>query len=126
MASTPSIAPSADPALSADSQSRDIDMGHLARQTAGDRGLERDVLGLFRDQCDRMLAIILQPHEGLAGLNAAHTLKGAALGVGAYRVAEAAAVFEQAQPENRGQAIQRLEEAVRDARALIDRLLAAC
>ncbi|MGL5735311.1 MAG: Hpt domain-containing protein, partial [Beijerinckiaceae bacterium] len=77
--------------MSAAIMSRDIDLVHLARQTAGDRGLEREVLALFRDQCVRMVAAIAQAKAEPPARTAAHTLKGAALGVGAYRVAEAAA-----------------------------------
>lgn len=109
--------------------SRDIDLAHLARQTAGDRGLEREILALFRDQCGRMLGVIAQARgEGggiePSGMTAAHTLIGAALGVGANRVAEAARALEKAQVEDVERAYLALQSAAQDARALIDRLLA--
>jgi HPt (histidine-containing phosphotransfer) domain-containing protein len=74
---------------------RPIDLVHLARSTLGDRSLEREVLALF----ERQAVILLQRMEGaepatLAGL--AHTLKGSARGIGAWRVAAAAEQVEAA------------------------------
>ncbi|MGE0749655.1 MAG: Hpt domain-containing protein [Variibacter sp.] len=74
---------------------RPIDLVHLARSTLGDRSLEREVLALF----ERQAAILLQRMQDaepamLAGL--AHTLKGSARGIGAWRVAAAAEQVEAA------------------------------
>ncbi len=104
--------------------SRDIDLVHLARQTAGDRGLEREVLGLFREQCVRQLAAMAAAGRSKAGRDAAHTLVGAARGVGAFRVADLAEQVEIADEEGFSTAIGELDRAVADARALIERLLA--
>lgn len=66
-----------------------IDLVHLARQTAGDRDLEHELLALFADQCVKMLAMIRKSGPG-DGCDAAHTLKGAARAIGAWAVADAA------------------------------------
>ena len=72
-----------------------IDREHLTAQTFGDADLAREVLGLFVEQCRRLtpaLAAADRPAAERADL--AHTLKGAALGVGAARVAAASAAVE--------------------------------
>jgi Hpt domain len=86
--------------------------------TAGARDLERDLLCL---QCvvlmDRM-AVACPARATLA-----HTLKGSALGIGAMRVARAAAAVESGE-EHQTAALVRLNEAVQEARLAIARLLA--
>ena len=76
-----------------------IDLDHLDQYTAGDRALNAEILRLFREQCSAMLARL---EELAAGDHAggeiwkqsAHTLKGAARGVGAFEVANIAADME--------------------------------
>ena len=72
-----------------------IDEGHLGRMTLGDRRLEREVLELFLRQTTIMLGRIVGADPPLAAA-AAHTLKGSARGIGAWRVARAAEHLEQA------------------------------
>jgi hypothetical protein len=70
-----------------------IDLAHLARMTLGERSLEAEVLTLF----DRQAAVLLAHMRDSAPAAVAafaHTLKGSARGIGAWRVAEAAAVVE--------------------------------
>ncbi len=72
-----------------------LDRAHLEAQTFGDADLTREVLSLFEDQCRRLLPALAEegrPAGDRADL--AHTLKGAALGVGAMRVAQASAAVE--------------------------------
>ncbi len=72
-----------------------LDRAHLEAQTFGDADLAREVLSLFEDQCRRLLPALAEegrPAGDRADL--AHTLKGAALGVGAMRVAQASAAVE--------------------------------
>lgn len=76
--------------------SRAIDLVHLARQTGGDEALEKELLALFAEQCQRQITIIHQLGDRMKRVDAAHTLKGAALAVGAWSVAEAATVVENA------------------------------
>ncbi len=72
-----------------------IDRAHLTAQTFGDADLAREVLGLFVDQCRRLTPMIGAPTPSAAErADLAHTLKGAALGVGAVRVATAGAAVE--------------------------------
>lgn len=66
-----------------------VDFQHLARFTGGDAGLTEEVLGLFREQVGLWLRVLDPAIEDQAWRDAAHTLKGAALGVGAFGLAEA-------------------------------------
>jgi HPt (histidine-containing phosphotransfer) domain-containing protein len=100
-----------------------IDLAHLARMTLGDAALERQVLGMFASQSASVI-------EKLAALPAeagalAHTLKGSARAVGAFRVAECAEALEVAirQGENCAKCQVELKAAVADALAAIDALL---
>jgi HPt (histidine-containing phosphotransfer) domain-containing protein len=71
-----------------------IDDDHLGRMTLGDRSLEREVLEIFA----RQTLLTLKRLVGAAPARiaaAAHTLKGSAHGIGAWRVARAAERLEQ-------------------------------
>ena len=70
-----------------------LDETHLDRMTLGDRRLEREVLELFLRQTTIMLGRIVGAEPALAAA-AAHTLKGSARGIGAWRVARAAELVE--------------------------------
>ena len=102
-----------------------IDRGHLTRMTFGDRSLEREVLALF----DRQASMLIERMRGgdpAAIATLAHTLKGSAAGIGAGRVARTADAAEIAagqSAEECSQAIDRLAQAVDEARALIAQLL---
>jgi HPt (histidine-containing phosphotransfer) domain-containing protein len=72
-----------------------LDEGHLRRMTLGDQSLEREVLQVFARQITLMLRRIARAEPGHAAA-AAHTLKGSARGLGAWRVANAAERLEQA------------------------------
>jgi len=72
-----------------------IDENHLGRMTLGDRGLEREVLQLFLRQTAIILDRIMGAEPPMAAA-AAHTLKGSARGIGAWRVARAAESLERA------------------------------
>jgi len=100
-----------------------IDETHLARMTLGDRRLEREVLEIFVRQTAIMLDRIVDAEPALAAA-AAHTLKGSARGIGAWRVARAAELLEQAATADGGQgdvdeAIEELKAASLDASAAI-------
>jgi HPt (histidine-containing phosphotransfer) domain-containing protein len=82
-------------ALGRNRQSDIIDEQHLARMTLGDSRLEREVLELFLRQAALMLGRIGAAPPALAAA-AAHTLKGSARGIGAWRLAQAAEAFEHA------------------------------
>lgn len=72
-----------------------LDACHLDRMTLGDRALEREVLQLFLRQTTIMLDRIMGAEPAVAAA-AAHTLKGSARGIGAWRVARAAERLEHA------------------------------
>ena len=111
----PSIAP----------DDRPIDLVHLARTTMGDRSLEREVLQLFDRQATLLIARMRAAAPG--GLvMLAHTLKGSARGIGAWRVARAAEALEVACASSEtGAALERLAAAADEARAVIADLLKA-
>jgi HPt (histidine-containing phosphotransfer) domain-containing protein len=103
-----------------------IDLAHLAHMTLGEADLEAEVLTLF----DRQAAVLLMRMRDAAPAAVAafaHTLKGSARGIGAWRVAAAADVVEtQAIRRNGGAAagaVATLVAAVDEAKAAIaDRL----
>ena len=96
-----------------------IDRAHLRQMTFSDTALEREVLGLFDKQAASMLELIPIAEPGaLPAL--AHAVKGSARGIGAWRVAEAAAVLEMAPAGNRAP----LTAALIEARAAIGEILA--
>jgi HPt (histidine-containing phosphotransfer) domain-containing protein len=67
-----------------------IDLDHLNRYVFGDSALLAEILGLFRDQATSLSAQ-MNPSMGAEAWHlAAHTLKGAARGVGAWALGEAA------------------------------------
>jgi HPt (histidine-containing phosphotransfer) domain-containing protein len=100
-----------------------LDEDHLQRMTLGDRGLEREVLAIFARQTVLMLERMAGMEPALAA-TAAHTLKGSARGVGAWRVAQAAERVERAADEGRNAAmttaIAELATASFEVRAAID------
>jgi HPt (histidine-containing phosphotransfer) domain-containing protein len=104
-----------------------LDRDHLARMTFGDRSLEREVLQLF-DRQSELLLDRMRASEPAAIATLAHTLKGSAVGIGATRVASAAAEVEataQAKPGESSRAIDALAQAVEEARAAISALIRA-
>ena len=101
-----------------------IDRGHLARMTLVDRDLEREVLQLFERQADLLLTR-MGDREAAAVAALARTLKDSASSIGATGVISAAAAVEQAvDTPARDRAIGRLANAIEEARAAIDELLA--
>ncbi len=91
--------------------------------TLGDAALERQVLGMFASQSANLIEkLTALPAEAGA---LAHTLKGSARAIGAFRVAECAEALEVAirQGENCANCQIELRGAVADARAAIDAML---
>jgi HPt (histidine-containing phosphotransfer) domain-containing protein len=104
-----------------------LDRNHLARMTFGDRSLEREVLQLF-DRQSELLLERMRTSEPAAIATLAHTLKGSAVGIGAKRVASAAAEVEataQTKPVEMSRAIDELAQTVEEARAEISALIRA-
>lgn len=67
-----------------------VDLVHLSALTMGDRDLEREVLGVFLAHCDVYLDGWTGARDAEARKRAAHSLKGAARGIGAWDLAEIA------------------------------------
>jgi HPt (histidine-containing phosphotransfer) domain-containing protein len=105
---------------------RPVDLVHLARTTLGDRALEREVLQLFDRQSSILIARMrTAAPAGVAAL--AHTLKGSARGIGAWRVARAAERVELAGASGQvtAEALDGLAAASDEARTVIAELLRA-
>ena len=62
--------------------------------TLDDQALEREVLGMFLQQAGRLVDALAETPAETSTL--AHTLKGSARAIGAFRLAEAAAAVEDA------------------------------
>ena len=95
---------------------RPVDLAHLARQTMGDRELEREVLQLFVQQA---LAVRARIADATARerLLLAHSLKGSARGVGAFAIADCAAELEES-PDDK-LVIDRLERRIAEVRDFV-------
>jgi HPt (histidine-containing phosphotransfer) domain-containing protein len=98
-----------------------LDFTHLVRQTLGDTALEREILQLFLRQSTSLLQGIENPPSPERQKLAAHTLKGSARAVGAWRVAEAAESVE-VRPDEGGLAA--LRRSIEDVNAAIVEVLA--
>jgi HPt (histidine-containing phosphotransfer) domain-containing protein len=101
-----------------------IDLEHLARYTGGDRTLNAEILRLFDGQVNDMvgqLLAILEQRDARKWREVTHTIKGAARGVGAFAMGDAAAAAEPVDPAiNHDRAMEVIEalrvegEAVQD------------
>jgi len=79
--------------------SEPVDLSHLATYTGGDAALNAEVLQLFCDQsatlmCRLLDALDARNQQGWKAVT--HSLKGAARGIGAFALADAAADAERA------------------------------
>lgn len=99
-----------------------IDLAHLERATFGDRALRREVLTLFDRQAAQLMNEIAAASDPRVRAEKAHRLRGAALGIGATAVSDAAAACE-AHPEDSG-LLARLNACAAEARAAVSALLA--
>ena len=84
-----------------------VDLEHLARYTGGDKAINAEVMRLFDSQASELvvrLNAILEARDAKSWKEVAHTLKGAARGIGAFEMGEAAAHCEQIDPADRANA----------------------
>jgi len=100
-----------------------IDLAHLRRYTLGDVRLELEILSLFIGQAPKTVDALKQARTDKEWVMAAHTLKGSARAVGAWRLAKLA---EQAErlggPQDRDACesiLGQLDEAAAEVRAHI-------
>jgi HPt (histidine-containing phosphotransfer) domain-containing protein len=100
-----------------------IDSAHLDRMTLGDAGLISEVLAMFSAQAVDLIGRLEAMPSDASAL--AHTLKGSARAIGAFRVADAAEFLEATirRSEDPAEALAGLKDAVAEARAVIDVLL---
>ncbi len=73
---------------------RPVDLVHLSRQAMGDKDLENEVLRLYAHQAEMCVNQLRAADNARSWLEAAHALKGSARGIGAWKVADDAAVAE--------------------------------
>ena len=73
-----------------------VDFAYLERYAAHDQALVDEVLGLFREQAEMWLKLLDPSAPENAWRDAAHSLKGSALGVGAFALADECEAAEQA------------------------------
>ena len=100
-----------------------IDVAHLARMTLGDGTLRREVLAMFLKQSRQLLdRLAARPAEGGA---LAHTLKGSARAIGAFRVAACAEALEAAvrQGGDPSRALADLQATIAEASCSIEAIL---
>ena len=111
-----------------------IDNAHLDRMTLGDIALEREVLAMFSAQAVGLIARLAtlaskgrssggrSSEASSEGLALAHTLKGSARAIGAFRVADTAEALEAAvrNGDDPSEALAGLKDAIAEARAAID------
>ena len=111
--------------------SNPIDLDHLARYTGGEKALNSEILRLFDSQVTDMvgqLDVLIAQRDAKRWREIAHTIKGAARGVGAFEMGEAAAAAEPVDPANEERAkaaIKTLEKEAQLVRGFIQNYLAA-
>ena len=71
-----------------------VDLVYLSSLTMGDRNLEKEILSMFCAQLDQYLEALAKSDERSDLNKAAHTLKGAARSIGAFRLADLASAVE--------------------------------
>jgi HPt (histidine-containing phosphotransfer) domain-containing protein len=100
-----------------------IDHEHLRRYTLGDARLELEILWLLIDQAPSTVGALKQARTDKEWVTAAHTLKGSARAVGAWRLAKLAEQAERLGGPREGGVcdllLGQLDEAAAEARAHI-------
>ena len=91
-----------------------VDFEHLERYSGGDQALVDEVLTIFREQTEVWLRLLDPAAKDCAGRDAAHSLKGSALGVGAFDVAKACEAAESEAHSDEGRRTVLLDH-IRDA-----------
>ena len=82
-------------------QARPVDLVHLSRYTGGDPKLNAEILQLFAGQSAELmtkLQAVLETRDLKSWKEITHSIKGAARGIGAFAMADAAANAEPALP----------------------------
>lgn len=85
-----------------------VDFAYLEDYLAQDVVLIDEILALFQQQCDIWSPFLTANHEGVR--DAAHTLKGSALGIGAKHLGALAERIETGDEQSLPTAIERLKD----------------
>ena len=81
-------------ACKAEGSDKPIDLVYLSSATMGDKSLEKELLGLFAAQLPHYVEALKNSGSTEELYRAAHTLKGAAKSVGAFKLSEIAESME--------------------------------
>ena len=92
-----------------------VDFSVLDRMTGGDDGVAEEVLGLFTEQAAMWSAMLDARIEGWR--DAVHTIRGAAMGIGAHALAEACEDAEVAEQTVASAGLDRVRDALDQALA---------
>jgi HPt (histidine-containing phosphotransfer) domain-containing protein len=102
-------------AMAVTAPARPVDLAHLSRYTGGDHALNAEVLKLFVGQAEQLIArlrIHLDKADAKGWHDVTHSLKGAARGMGAFELGDAAAAAEPldltAQAPEAGRAVEQM------------------
>lgn len=98
-----------------------IDLEHLARYTGGDVALNGEILRLFDSQASELvtrLRAILDARDTKSWKEVTHSIKGAARGVGAFALADAAALCEHVGLDDRQVARRAVDQVNAEAEAV--------
>ncbi len=87
-----------------------VDFAYLESYTAGDTVVLEEVLRLFQHQCELWAPLLSTAHEGWR--DAAHTLKGAAAGIGANALSQVASEAERGDEEGAAGRLERTRTAM--------------
>lgn len=90
-----------------------VDFGYLENYTMNDAVVMEEVLRIFQQQCELWSPLLTTAHEGWR--DAAHTIKGAAAGVGAGLLAAAAEAAERGDAEGADLRLDRVRSAINAA-----------
>jgi len=107
-----------------------VDLDHLARYTGGDEILNSEVLRLFDEQAGELvtrLQAIFVARDARSWREVAHTIKGAARGIGAFALGDAAAFAEPIDPADYASAaaaLTALKASAEEVQGFIHRYLA--
>ncbi len=103
-------------------QARPVDLEHLSRYTGGDPALNAEILQLFAGQSVELMAklqSVLEARDSKGWKEITHSIKGAARGIGAFAMADAAASAEPSLPSSDNvTAIRALQDLKREAEAV--------
>jgi HPt (histidine-containing phosphotransfer) domain-containing protein len=105
---------------------RPLDLVHLSKYTFGDRGLEAELMGLFRSQAEVYISRLETATTPKDWRDAAHSLKGSARGLGAWGLGDIAEEVERhdfADVMQRHADIARVREEIDVVKDFIDEML---